>query len=71
MSTITETQAVPAGTWGLDKVHSAIGFAVDYLAGTFQGSFSDYSAELKDGVLRLSLPREAKAQPRRIEVRAS
>jgi|SRR5438067_1657370 len=51
MSTITETKAVPAGTWGLDKVHSATGFAVDYLAGTFQGSFSDYSAELKDGVL--------------------
>jgi polyisoprenoid-binding protein YceI len=51
MSTITETTSVPAGTWGVDRVHSAIGFAVDYLAGTFQGSFSDYSAEVKDGAL--------------------
>jgi len=51
MSTI-ETQAVPAGTWSIDKVHSTIGFAVDYLAGTFQGSFGGVDAELTDGVLR-------------------
>src|SRR5947209_4127295 len=51
MSTI-ETQAVPAGTWSIDKVHSTIGFAVDYLAGTFQGSFGVVDAELTDGVLR-------------------
>ena len=38
MST-TETQAVPAGTWAVDKVHSNVGFAVDYMAGTFTGSF--------------------------------
>jgi polyisoprenoid-binding protein YceI len=36
----------------VDKVHSDIGFAVDYLAGTFTGSFSDFDAELADGVLR-------------------
>ena len=36
MST-TETQAVPAGTWAVDKVHSNVGFAVDYMAGTFTG----------------------------------
>jgi polyisoprenoid-binding protein YceI len=49
---ITETQAVPAGTWTADKVHSGVGFAVDYMAGTFQGSFDDVDASLRDGVLR-------------------
>jgi polyisoprenoid-binding protein YceI len=48
----TDTQVVPAGTWSADKVHSDIGFAVDYLAGTFTGSFSDFDAEVSDGVLR-------------------
>jgi polyisoprenoid-binding protein YceI len=51
MST-TETQAVPAGTWAVDKVHSDVGFAVDYMAGTFTGSFSDFDAEVRDGVLK-------------------
>jgi polyisoprenoid-binding protein YceI len=50
MST-TELQAVPTGTWSVDKVHSNVGFAVDYMAGTFKGSFSDFDAELRDGVL--------------------
>ena len=50
MST-TETQAVPAGTWTVDKVHSNVGFAVDYMAGTFTGSFSDFDATVTDGVL--------------------
>jgi len=48
---ITESQVVPAGTWTVDKVHSTIGFAVKYMAGTFQGSFSDIDAELRDGTL--------------------
>ena len=51
MSTTTE-QAVPTGTWSADPVHSAVGFAVDYLAGTFQGSFSKFSASVEDGVLK-------------------
>jgi len=51
MST-TETQAVPTGTWSVDKVHSNIGFAVDYMAGTFTGTFSDFDASLTDGVLK-------------------
>jgi polyisoprenoid-binding protein YceI len=51
MST-TEVQALPTGTWTLDKVHSNIGFAIKYMAGTFTGSFSDFDAELRDGVLR-------------------
>ena len=51
MSTTTQ-QAVPTGSWGLDKVHSEIGFAVEYMAGTFKGSFSDFDAQLADGTLR-------------------
>ena len=47
-----DIQVVPAGTWSIDKVHSTIGFAVDYMAGTFQGSFGDVDAELNDGVVR-------------------
>jgi polyisoprenoid-binding protein YceI len=46
-----DTQVVPAGTWSVDKVHSSIGFAVDYLTGTFQGSFGDVDADVSDGVL--------------------
>jgi polyisoprenoid-binding protein YceI len=46
-----DTQVVPAGTWSIDRVHSTIGFAIDYMAGTFQGSFGEVDAELNDGVL--------------------
>lgn len=46
------TEAVPAGTWAADKVHSTVAFAIDYMAGTFKGSFADVDAELRDGVLR-------------------
>ena len=45
-------QAVPTGTWKLDGVHSAIGFAVDYMAGTFQGAFTEFDASVADGVIR-------------------
>ena len=48
MST-TELQAVPVGTWSVDKIHSDVAFAIDYMAGTFTGSFSDFDAELNDG----------------------
>src|SRR4051812_31192396 len=50
MST-TKTQAVPAGTWALDQVHSTIGFAVGYMAGTFTGALGDFDAVVTDGVL--------------------
>ena len=49
--TITQ-QALPTGTWSADTVHSTVGFAVPYLAGTFRGTFSDFEARLSDGVLR-------------------
>ena len=45
MSTITQT-AVPPGTWRLDPVHSSVGFEVDYLGGTFRGTFRDVEARL-------------------------
>lgn len=50
MST-TDVQALPAGAWQVDKIHSNIGFAVDYMAGTFHGTFSDFDAAATDGVL--------------------
>ncbi len=50
MSTV-DTQVLPTGTWQVDKVHSSIGFAVDYMAGTFHGTFSDFDAAITDGVL--------------------
>jgi polyisoprenoid-binding protein YceI len=51
MST-TGTEALPAGTWSVDRVHSTIGFAVEYMAGTFTGTFSDFDANVSDGVLK-------------------
>lgn len=51
MST-TETQAIPAGTWSVDKVHSNVGFAVAYIAGTFTGTFGDFDAVVTDGALK-------------------
>jgi polyisoprenoid-binding protein YceI len=52
MSTITTPKTAPAGTWSADPVHSHVSFEVAY-AGTnvFRGSFRDYSATLRDGVL--------------------
>jgi polyisoprenoid-binding protein YceI len=50
MST-TATQ-IPAGTYGLDTVHSSIGFGVKYNGvATFRSSFEKYDAQLADGVL--------------------
>ena len=50
MSTITETKtSLPAGTWNVDPVHSQIGFAVEYVVGTFRGSFSPLEAKLEVG----------------------
>ena len=52
MSNQTAEQVLPTGAWSVDTVHSTVGFAVPYLAGTFQGTFSDFDARLSDGVLR-------------------
>ena len=57
MSTITATQTqLPTGTWAVDPVHSQVGFAVDYLVGTFRGSFSPVEGTLavaEDGAVEL------------------
>jgi polyisoprenoid-binding protein YceI len=50
--TTREMQAVPAGTWSVDRVHSTVGFSVEYLAGTFTGTFSDFDVSVADGVLK-------------------
>jgi polyisoprenoid-binding protein YceI len=52
MSEQITQQALPTGSWSVDTVHSTVGFAVPYLAGTFQGTFSDFDARLHDGALR-------------------
>jgi polyisoprenoid-binding protein YceI len=51
MST-TETQALPTGAWSVDRIHSDVGFAVAYMAGTFTGTFSDFDVSVTDGVLQ-------------------
>ena len=50
--TTSQMQTVPAGTWSVDRVHSTVGFAVDYMAGTFAGTFSDFDVSVADGVLK-------------------
>ncbi len=52
MSTVETRHALPTGTWNADPVHSDIGFSVEYMAGTFRGTFSRFSAQLVDGKLR-------------------
>jgi len=48
MSITTDTrQALPVGTWGLDPVHSTIGFEIDYLGGAFRGQFREVAAKLE------------------------
>ena len=42
---------MPTGTWSADRIHSTVGFAVPYMAGTFQGTFSDFEAQLSDDAL--------------------
>ena len=38
---------MPVGTWNVDPVHSTVSFAVDYMVGTFNGSFSPVDAKLE------------------------
>ena len=61
MTSQTTQQALPTGTWSVDKIHSTVGFAVPYMAGTFQGTFSDFDARLADGV-SAGRPRSASVQ---------
>jgi polyisoprenoid-binding protein YceI len=45
-------QTIPAGTYGLDPVHSSVGFGVRYNGlTTFRSTFESVSAQLADGQL--------------------
>ncbi len=52
MSTVQTRQVLPTGTWNADPVHSDIAFSVDYMAGTFRGTFSRFGARLVNGELQ-------------------
>jgi polyisoprenoid-binding protein YceI len=58
MTTSTQTRAtLPTGTWQLDPAHSHVGFAVEYMVGTFRGTFSPLEGKLEvseDGTANLS-----------------
>ena len=57
MSTSTTQAAIPVGTWNIDPVHTYAGFEVNYIAGTFRGSFSPVDAKLvvaEDGSVSLT-----------------
>ena len=47
MSTIEMNRALSTGTWNADPVHSHVGFAVEYVVGTFRGTFSPFQATLE------------------------
>jgi len=50
MSTIAATKsALPTGTWNIDPVHSQVAFAVEYMIGTFRGTFSPVEGKLAVG----------------------
>src|SRR3954468_4672477 len=50
MSTIAAPKtALPTGTWNIDPVHSQVAFAVEYMIGTFRGSFSPVGGTLAVG----------------------
>jgi polyisoprenoid-binding protein YceI len=57
MSTIAATKTtIPTGTWNVDPVHSQVGFGVEYMIGTFRGSFSPVEGTLTvadDGTTQL------------------
>ena len=57
MNTILDTKnTLTTGTWNVDATHSHVGFAVDYMGGTFRGTFSPFEATLtvaEDGTATL------------------
>ena len=49
---MTTTTQIPAGTYGLDPIHSTFGFAVTHNGvSKFRGHFDKVDAKLEDGVL--------------------
>src|ERR1041384_1248041 len=70
MSTTATRTELPTGTWNVDPVHSQVGFAVEYMIGTFRGSFSPVEGTLvvgEDGSAKL----EGSAKATAVKVRAS
>jgi len=57
VNTILESRTtLTPGTWSVDATHSQIAFAVDYMGGTFRGTFSPFAATLtvaEDGTASL------------------
>jgi len=51
VSTVEQTQ-LPTGTWTADPVHSEIAFSIEYMAGTFRGTFAKFSAQVADDEVR-------------------
>jgi polyisoprenoid-binding protein YceI len=51
VSTTQTRDAIATGTWNLDPVHSDLGFSIDYMAGTFRGTFSKFTATISDGTI--------------------
>ena len=53
-STLTEQeQAIPTGTWTLDKTHSSVSYAVRHSGvSLFKGGLTDFDAVLEDRALR-------------------
>jgi len=50
MSTVLDTtRTLPNGTWSVDPTHSHVGFDIDYMGGTFRGTFSPVTATLAVG----------------------
>ena len=53
MGTVTTEQAIPTGTWTLDKTHSSVGYAVRHSGvSLFRGTVDVFDAELSGGTLR-------------------
>jgi polyisoprenoid-binding protein YceI len=51
-STLTE-QAIPTGTWTLDRTHSSVSYSVRHSGvSLFKGGLTDFDAVLEDGLLR-------------------
>jgi polyisoprenoid-binding protein YceI len=58
MTAVAEIRtSLPTGTWKVDPTHSHVGFAVEYMGGTFRGSLSPVEATLdvaEDGTATLT-----------------
>ena len=69
MTTIAHsTETLPTGDWQTDPAHSRVEFSLEYMGGTFRGSFSPFEASLKvdeDG--RATLTGLARAEDVRVQ----